>query len=183
VRFCGVEQKLNQLLDFILGFLEAGDVLERDFVFVTRQHARLRFAEVERTLASHADLLAEKKIEKCEQKQHWAEAQERLAERMGFGTDGRLNSGSGEPVLQIAGEIEINDGAKRQLHVLRAAGALLDVFAAQLLGGLAFLDEQGKRRIFVVHDLLVLKQLEDVPYNRFLELLENKQIEIGRAHV
>src|SRR3989442_795993 len=170
LKFFRVAQKLDQFLDFVLSFLDAGDVLEGDFVFVTSEHARFRFAEVERAFASHADLLAEKKIEKCEQKQHWAEAQERLAERMRFGTDGRLNSGSGELVLQIAGEIEINDGAKRQLHVLRAAVALLDVFAAQLLGGLAFLDEQGKRRIFVVHDLLVLKQLEKAIVGNVFEL-------------
>ncbi len=171
MKFLRIAQKLDQLLNFVLRFFDAGDVLERDLVFVTREHARFRFAEVERAFAGHPDLLAEKEIEKCEQKQHWAEeAQERLAERMRFGTDGRLNSGSGELVLQIAGEIEINDGAERQLHVLRAAGALLDVFAAQLLGGLTFLDVQSERRIFVVHDLLVLEQLEEAIVGNVLEL-------------
>jgi len=67
---------------------------------------------------------------------------------MRFGTNGRLNSGGGEFVLQIAGEIEINDGAERHLHVLRAAGALLDIFAANCWVGWPFLDEQGERRIF-----------------------------------
>src|SRR5260370_36702924 len=170
MKFFRVAQKLNQLLNFVVRFFDAGYVLERDLVFVTREHARFRFAEVERAFAGHPDLLAEKEIEKCEQKQHWAEAKERLAERMRFGTDGRLNSGSGELVLQIAGEIEINDGAERHLHVLRAAGALLDVFAAQLLGGLTFLDVQSERRIFVVHDLLVLEQLEEAIVGNVLEL-------------
>ena len=115
-------------------------------------------------------MLAEKKIEQREEEQNRPEAQERLAERMRFGTNGRLNSGGGELVLQIAGEIEINDGAERHFHVLRAAGALLDIFAAQLLGGLAFLDEQGERRIFVVNDLLVLEQLEEAIVGNVLEL-------------
>src|SRR5207253_4568270 len=114
--------------------------------------------------------LAEKKIEQREQEQNWAEAQQCLSKGMRFGTNGRLNSGGGKFVLQIAGEIEINDGAERHLHVLRAAGALLDIFAAQLLGGLAFLDEQGERRIFVVNDLLVLEQLEEAGVGNVLEL-------------
>src|SRR5207253_10038016 len=50
------------------------------------------------------------------------------------------------------------------------AGALLDIFAAQLLGGLACLDEQGERRIFVVNDLLVLEQLEEAIVGNVLEL-------------
>ena len=58
-----VAQKLDQLLDFVLGFLDAGDVFEGDLVFVPGQHARLGFAEVERAFAGHADLLAEKEIE------------------------------------------------------------------------------------------------------------------------
>ena len=115
-------------------------------------------------------MLAEKKIEQREEEQNRPEAQERLAERMRFGTNGRLNSSGREFVLQIAGEIEINDGPERHLHVLRAAGALLDVFAAQLLGGLAFLHEQGERRIFVVNDLLVLEQFEEAIIGNVLEL-------------
>src|SRR6266446_9994314 len=170
LKFFRVAQKLDQLLHFVLRFLDAGDVLERDLVFVTREHAGLRFAEIERAFAGHADLLAEKKIEQREEEQNRPEAQERLAERMRFGTNGRLNSGGGELVLQIAGEIEINDGAERHFHVLRAAGALLDIFAAQLLGGLAFLDEQGERRIFVVNDLLVLEQFEEAIVGNVLEL-------------
>src|SRR6266446_1218513 len=170
LKFFRVAQKLDQLLDFVLGFLDAGDVLECDFVFVTREHARFRFAEIERAFAGHPDLLAEKKIEQREEEQNRPEAQERLAERMRFGTNGRLNSSGGEFVLQIAGEIEINNGAERHFHVLHAASALLDVFAAQLLGGLAFLDEQGERRIFVVNDLLVLEQFEEAIVGNVLEL-------------
>src|SRR5437588_4554257 len=89
---------------------------------------------------------------------------------MRLGTNARLNSGGGEFVLQIAGEIKINDGAKRHFHVLRAACSLLEIFAAQLLGWLAFLDKQGERHIFVVHDLLVLEQFEEAIVGDIFEL-------------
>src|SRR6266404_5853686 len=126
LKFFRVAQKLDQLLDFVLSFLDAGDVLERDFVFVTREHARFRFAEIERAFAGHPDLLTEKKIEKREQEQNRAETQERLAEWVRFRTNGRLNSGGVEFVLQVAGEIKINRGAERHGRVLVATGALLD---------------------------------------------------------
>src|SRR5947207_1288011 len=96
LKFFRVAQKLNQLLDFVLGFFHAGDVLERDLVFVTREHPRFRFAKIERAFAGHADLLAEKKIEQREQEENGTETQESLPERMRFGTNGRLNSGGGE---------------------------------------------------------------------------------------
>src|SRR5207248_10428084 len=59
----------------------------------------------------------------------------------------------------------------RHLHVLLHASALLAIFAAQLLRRLAFLDEQGKRRIFVVYDLLVLDQLEKAIIRHIFALL------------
>src|SRR5207248_3033791 len=102
----------------------------------------------------------DKKIEKQEEQQNRREAREHLGPRMRFGPNGRLNSSSGEFVLQIAGKIQINRSRKRHLHVLLATRALPDVFAAQFLRWLAFLDEQGERRIFVVYDLLVLEQFE-----------------------
>ena len=68
LEFLRVAQELDELLHFVLGFLDAGDVLERDLVLVPREHARLRFAEVQRALAGHADLLAEEEIEDEEEK-------------------------------------------------------------------------------------------------------------------
>src|SRR5262249_1276357 len=61
LKFLRVAQKFDQFLDFILRFFDAGDVLERDLVFVTGEHARLRFAEVESAFSGHADLLSEQK--------------------------------------------------------------------------------------------------------------------------
>src|SRR5262249_50891096 len=126
-----------------------------------RQHPRFGFTKVERAFPGHADLLAEQKIKKGEQKQDRPEAQQRLTERVRLGANGRLNSRGGEFVLQIVSEIEINNGAKLHVRVLGSAGALLDVFAAQFLCRFAFFDVQSERRILVVHDLLVLEQLEE----------------------
>src|SRR5205814_5237138 len=62
LKFFRVAQKLDQLLHFIFGFLDAGHVAEGDLVFVAGEHARLRFAEVKRAFSSHADLLPKQEI-------------------------------------------------------------------------------------------------------------------------
>ena len=90
---------------------------------------------------------------------------------MRFGANGRLNSRGREFVLQIAGEIQINDGAEQHGTVLVAAAALLDVFAAQFLSGFTFLDEEGERYVFVAYDLLVLEQLEEAIIGNVFNLL------------
>src|SRR5207248_2553798 len=112
-----------------------------------------------------------KKIEKQKQQQNRCETREYLSPRMRFGANSRLNAGGGEFVLQIAGEIEINRGVERHLHVLLTAGALPDILAAQLLSRLTFLDEQGEGRIFVVHNLLVLEQFEKAVIRHIFALL------------
>ena len=68
LKFLRVAQELDQFLDFVLRFLDAGDVLKGDLVLVPRQHARFRFAEIERAFAGHADLLAEKEIKNEQEK-------------------------------------------------------------------------------------------------------------------
>ena len=78
LEFFRVAQELDEFLHFILGFLDAGDVLERDLVLIARQHARLRLAEIQRTLAGHADLLAEKEIKHEEEKRDRQKADQRL---------------------------------------------------------------------------------------------------------
>ena len=55
-----IAQKFHELLHFVLCFFDSGDVLKGDLVFVTREHARLRFSKIQRAFAGHADLLAEK---------------------------------------------------------------------------------------------------------------------------
>src|SRR4030095_8381825 len=63
LKFFRIAQELDQLLNFVLGFLHAGHVAKRYLVFVTGEHARLGFAKVQRALAGHPDLLAEQEIE------------------------------------------------------------------------------------------------------------------------
>ena len=61
--FFGSLQELDDFLHFFLGFLDAGDVLERDLVLVPGEHPRLALAEIERALAGHPNLLAEEQVE------------------------------------------------------------------------------------------------------------------------
>ena len=58
-----VFEELNNLLHFLLRLLHTGHVLERHFVLIARQHARLALSEIHRALASHAQLLAEEEIQ------------------------------------------------------------------------------------------------------------------------
>ena len=82
-----VAQELDQFLHFVLRFLDAGDVLKGDLVLVARQHARLRFAEIERAFAGHADLLAEKEIENEQEERDRQEADDGLGEDIRLGAD------------------------------------------------------------------------------------------------
>ena len=68
LKFFRIAQELDELLHFVLGFLDAGHVAKRDLVFVAGEHPRLGFAEIERAFASHADLLAEQEIKHQQEK-------------------------------------------------------------------------------------------------------------------
>src|ERR1700726_3117301 len=63
-----IAQKFDELLHFVLRFLDASDVAEGDLVLITREHARFAFAKIERAFSGHADLLAEEKIENEQKK-------------------------------------------------------------------------------------------------------------------
>ena len=169
LKFFRIAQKLDQLLHFILGFLDAGDVAERDLVFVTGEHARLGFAEVERAFAGHADLLAEKKIENEEKERDREKTENGLGEQVRFGADGRLNAGSGKPLLEIGTEIQIDNGA--ELHRLFRAGGLFAIITDEGPGWLAFLNEQGDREVFVANDLLVIEELDKAVVGDILDIL------------
>src|SRR5207249_3377140 len=110
-----VTQKLDELLDFILCFLDASDVAKCNFIFVAREHARFRFPEIERAFAGHADLLTKKKVKHEEKKGDREKTDHRLRQNIGFGFNGRLNAGGGEFFLQIACETQIDRGSKGNL--------------------------------------------------------------------
>ena len=101
MKFLRVAQKLDQFLHFILRFLNAGDIAERDFVLISRQHAGLRFAEVKGAFSSHADLLPEQEIEDEQEKRDGQEADHGLRDNVGLGPNGRLNTRGSEPFLEI----------------------------------------------------------------------------------
>ena len=110
-----VTQELDQLLDFVLRFLDAGDVLEGDLVLVARQHARLRFAEIQRAFAGHADLLPEKEIEDEQEERDRHEADDGLGEDVRLRPNRDRHAGCSQFLLQVGGEIQIDRGPKRNL--------------------------------------------------------------------
>ena len=164
-----ITQKLDQLLHFILGFLDSGDVAKSDLIFVAGQHACFGFAKVEGAFAGHTDLLAEQEIENEEKERDREKTKNGLGEQVRFGADGRLNAGSGKSLLQIGTEIQIDNGAK--LHRLFGASGLFAVITNESPGGLAFLNEQGNWEVFVANDLLVIEELDKAVVGDVLDIL------------
>jgi len=76
----GVLEELDQLLDFVLRLLDAGDIFERDPVFFLRHHPGLRLAEIERPLAGHLDLGPEEKIQEDHDEENGQKADNRGGE-------------------------------------------------------------------------------------------------------
>ena len=73
--------------------------------------------------------------------------------------------------MEIGVVVQVNGRAK--WHLLRGLGAhtLLDVSAAQGLGGPAFLDHELERVILVDDDLLVLEQLEEAVIGHIFDVV------------
>ena len=161
LKFFRIAQKFDELLHFVLCFLDASDVAEGDFVLITREHARFAFAKIERAFSGHADLLAEEKIENEQKKGDGQKTDDGLRDNVRFRDDGWLNSRSGEALLQVGVVIEVDRGPKRNLLSRGGANALLDVRAAQGLGGPPVFDHKFERIIFVRDNLFILQQLEE----------------------
>ena len=64
-------------MHFILRLFDTSNVLEGDAIFILREHARFRFAEIERTLARHLDLRAEEEVEDDQKQNDGQKAQHR----------------------------------------------------------------------------------------------------------
>src|SRR5207245_8497248 len=84
-----------------------------------------------------------------------------LGDNVRFLDDGWLNSRSGEALLQVGVVIEVDRGPKRNLLSRGGANALLDVRAAQGLGGPPVFNHKFERIIFVGDHLFILQQLEE----------------------
>jgi hypothetical protein len=170
LEFFRVAQEFDEFLHLILGFLDAGYVFEGDLILVSREHARLGFTEVQGALAGHADLLAEKKIEDEQEKGDGQEADERLRHQVRLHLDRRLNICLGEAFLEVGVVVQENRRAKEHGLGRDRTNALLDVIAAQSLGGPAFLDDQLQRVILIDRDLFVLEQLEEAIVGHVLDV-------------
>ena len=104
LEFFRITQKLDELLHFVFGFLDTGDVAKCDLVLVPSQHARFGFAEVKRAFASHADLLAKQEIKHQQEQGDWQKPNDGLREHVRFRFDGGLHAGGSEFLLQIVCE-------------------------------------------------------------------------------
>ena len=82
LKFFRITQELDQLLHFILGFLDSGDVAKSDLIFVAGQHACFGFAKVEGAFAGHTDLLAEQEIENEEKERDREKTKNGLGEQV-----------------------------------------------------------------------------------------------------
>src|SRR5206468_7456909 len=71
LKFFRVTQKLDELLHFVLCFLNTGDIAEWDFIFVTGEHARLRLAAIKSAFSGHADLLAKQEVKHEQEQGDW----------------------------------------------------------------------------------------------------------------
>ena len=156
-----VTKKFDQFLDFILRFLNACDVLKGDLVLIPRQHARLRFAEIKRAFAGHADLLPEKEVENEQEKRDRDEADDSLGQDVGLSAKRKRHFGGSQFLLQIGGKIQINGRPKRDLLRRGIAHPGTRIKTADTLGWPAFLDDQSERELRVVDDLLLLKEVEE----------------------
>src|SRR5206468_3129051 len=176
LKFFRVAQKLDELLHFILGFLNPSDIAERDFIFVTREHARLGFPEIKRAFSGHADLLAKQEVKHEQEQGYWQKANHRLRQHVGFRLDRGLNAGVGKLFLQIICEIQIDRGSKWHRLRRRRAHTLTDVSTAQGLRRPAILYHKLERIIFVANDLFVFQQLEKTIIRHVFDRLHSSPV-------
>ena len=114
-------------------------------------------------------MLAEQEIKNEEKERDREKTENGLGEQVRFGADGRLNAGSAKPLLEVGTEIQVDRSA--ELDRLFRAGGLFAVISNEGPGGLAFLNEQGDREIFVTNDLLVIEQLYKTVVGDVLDIL------------
>ena len=83
LKFFRIAQELDQLLNFVLGFLHARHVARNVILFLSRASMRaLDLPKFQRALAGHPDLLAEQEIKNQKEKRYWQETHHRLREHV-----------------------------------------------------------------------------------------------------
>ncbi len=134
LEFLRVLQEVDDFLDFLLGFVTAGNIGEGDLVVVLVEHARLALAEGERAALAAALHLAHEVDPDADQQQHRAPADEQRHEQRAFLA--RLDVELDVVVDQVADQAAIQVGG---------GGADLAVVAGDgddLGAALAFLDDR-----------------------------------------
>ena len=147
LEFLRILEELDEFLHFLLRLLDAGDVLERDLVFVAREHPRLALAEVQRAFAGHPDLLAEKEIKHDEEKRDRHEPDQRRSQQIRFRLHRVIHARRGEGRLEVAVEIDIDGGAEADRLLICRGRLRALVKALQKLRRPAFLDHELERPI------------------------------------
>ena len=138
-----VFEELDKLFHFVLGFLHARNLFEGDAIFLARKHPRLALAKVHRPLARHADLLAEKEVDRehddeNRQQRHHGRIQE---------TRGRFQAGLVSGFLQILGQIglELIGNLHPELRIAALVRLRVCILATEPLRGLAFFNGDLQR--------------------------------------
>ena len=113
-----VAQELDDLAQFLLGLVDAGDVLEGHLVAVARHHARLALAEAERTLAGHADLLAEEEVHHAHEDNDGQEVRDQRHNHVGdrFDLDIALEAGLFDLAIDIGIERQVDRDLETMDH-------------------------------------------------------------------
>src|SRR6185503_10271048 len=107
----GVLEEGDDLLDLVLGLLDAGNVLERHAVLVIGQELGLRLAEAHGLAAARLELAHEQE-EDADQQEHRQPPHQDLRPdaRLVLGLDGVRNARLGDLVHELAGELGVHDG-------------------------------------------------------------------------
>src|SRR6202140_760116 len=106
-----ITQEVDELAHFLLRFVHARDVAERDLVLVLVEHARARLAERERAAAPAALHLAHEEDPHADEQQHReprhedAHEERLLLDRLRFDRDAELHEVADHPRILDAGSV------------------------------------------------------------------------------
>ncbi len=174
LEFLRVFEELDEFLDLVLRLLDTGHVLEGDAVFILREHAGLRLAEVQRALARHFDLRAEEEVEDDQKENDRQEADQGRGEEVGFRADGRGDARFAEGLLNFRA-VELGEDRCAEGHwgfLAGGRGGELGL-ALEILGVAALLDDELEGRLGGREDFALFDHLQEF---RVLDLFDLGEI-------
>jgi hypothetical protein len=140
LKLFGVLEELDDLLDFFLGFLHAGDFLERHLVLVAAEHAGARFAEAHGAFAGHLDLADENEIQQDDKSHERRRREQQVHPEL----VGRLELERDLVIIEEPLDVVAPDNLGRKLAgLLRAVGLGLFVIALDGLDGVTAAVHRG----------------------------------------